>query len=64
MVAKPPGRAGRPHIYDTTQAKRQAKRRALFNQMREALTSIAEATTLDEAKAIAREGLDAKIVDK
>jgi len=50
--------AKRPHNYDTTQARRQAKRRAMFARMREALRNIDGAHTLGEAKALAREGLD------
>ena len=46
------------HNYDTSQARRQAKRRAQFMQMRTALRDIAEARTLSEAKALARRGLD------
>lgn len=48
------------HNYDKTQARRQAKRRALFNQMRDALRAIEGARTLSEAKALARDGLDEK----
>ncbi len=48
----------KPHNYDKTQARRQAKRRALFTQMREALQAIEDAPTLDDAKRIARGGLD------
>lgn len=48
------------HNYDKTQARRQAKRRALFNQMRDALRAIEDARTLSEAKALARNGLDEK----
>ncbi len=44
--------------YDKTSKARQAKRRALFTQMRDALRRIGQATSLDEAKAIARAGLD------
>lgn len=47
----------KPHNYDKTQARRQAKRRAQFTRMREALTRIEKAGTLDDAKAIARAGL-------
>ena len=43
--------------YDRTSAKRQAKRRALFAQMRDALRAVDGADDLDEAKAIARAGL-------
>lgn len=57
MTTKPPN-------YDTTQARRQAKRRSLFNQMREALCLVDGATTLDEAKQIARDGLDESKVQK
>jgi hypothetical protein len=49
--------------YDTTQTRRQAKRRAQFNHMRDALRRIAEARTLDEAKEIARDGLSGKFFD-
>ncbi len=45
------------HNYDKTQARRQAKRRALFTRMRNALRAIADAATLDEARALARDGL-------
>ena len=55
---KPPSQ----HNYDKTQARRQAKRRALFTQMREALQRVDDASTLDEAKAIARCGLAEKII--
>ena len=44
--------------YDRTTAQRQAKRRGQFTQMRDALRAIDGAETLDEAKAIARGGLD------
>jgi hypothetical protein len=54
----------KPFDYDTTQARRQAKRRALFNRMRAALQKIEEATALDEAKAIARDGLSEDFFNK
>ncbi len=47
----------KPHNYDKTQARRQAKRRAQFTRMRQALRAIADAATLDEARALARDGL-------
>lgn len=54
----------KPHNYDKTQARRQAKRRGLFNQMREALRAIDGAATLDDAKQIARDGLDENKISK
>lgn len=54
----------KPHNYDKTQARRQSKRRALFNQMREALRAVNGAATLDEAKQIARDGLDENKISK
>ncbi len=48
------------HNYDKTQARRQAKRMALFTQMRDALRLAEDARTLAEAKAIARDGLAEK----
>lgn len=50
--------------YDTTSARRQAKRRAQFMQMRDALRLIATAKTLEEAKAIARRGKPDEIVER
>jgi hypothetical protein len=47
----------KPHRYDKTQARRQTKRRAQFNQMRDALRLIEYAQTLEGAKEIARDGL-------
>lgn len=54
----------KPHNYDKTQARRQAKRRAQFTQMREALVAIEHALDLDDAKAIARDGLSEKKIPK
>jgi hypothetical protein len=54
----------KPRRYDKTQARRQAKRRSLFNQMREALRAVDGAVTLDEAKQIARDGLAEKEIQK
>ena len=48
----------KPKNYDTTQARRQRKRRALFTRMREALDAIENARTLEQAKALARAGRD------
>lgn len=45
------------HNYDKTQARRQAKRRAQFTRMREALLKIEEAESLNHARDIARAGL-------
>ncbi len=53
MTTDPP----KPHNYDKTQARRQAKRRAQFTRMRKALRAIGDATTLDEARSLARDGL-------
>ena len=49
--------ATKPHNYDRTSKQRQAKRRAQFRRMREALLKIEQADNIDDAKAIARSGL-------
>lgn len=54
----------KPHNYDKTQARRQAKRRAQFNQMREALRAINGAVTLGEAKQVACDGLSENKITK
>ena len=54
----------RPHNYDKTQARRQAKRRGMFNQMREALREIERTTTDDASRALAHGGLDEKKIQK
>ena len=47
-----------PNNYDTTSARRQARRRVMFLQMRDAIhRALNEATTLEEAKAILVAGL-------
>ena len=58
------GREKPAHNYDKTQARRQAKRRALFARMRDALERIENAETLDEAKRIARDGRDESFSEK
>lgn len=54
----------KPHNYDKTQARRQSKRRALFNQMREALREIERITTDEAARQLARDGLAEKEIQK
>lgn len=56
--------ATKPHNYDKTQARRQRKRRALFNRMREALQKIRDTTTDKQSMALAHEGLDENYSDK
>lgn len=54
----------KPHNYDKTQARRQAKRRSQFNQMREALREIERTTTDEASRHLAREALDEKEIQK
>jgi hypothetical protein len=56
MVDIPPTKPRRS--YDTTQARRQAKRREQFNRMRRALQMVLESTSLEQARAAASDGLD------
>lgn len=54
----------KPHNYDRTQARRQAKRRGLFNQMREALREIDRTTTDEASRQLARDGLSENKISK
>ena len=53
----------KPNNYDKTQARRQAKRRSLFNRMRDALRVIECTTTDPTSRRIAQEGLDESKVE-